>query len=306
MPYFFVRRKDATGPAPTLLYGYGGFEISQTPWYWASAGKVWLAQGGAYAVANIRGGGEFGPAWHEAALKLNRQRAYDDFIAIAEDMEKRGLTTPHQLGIMGGSNGGLLVGAVTVERPELFGAVVCEVPLLDMIRYVNIGAGASWIAEYGDPAKPDERAAILKYSPYQNVKPRRPLSADLLRHRDIGRPRHPGARAQDGGAHAGAGARCSVLREYRRRARGRGQPQATGRNERTGVHLSGAEIGLGGSPFTRLGHPSGALDADVCATGPPAGQWAKWSARERVGDAAQAMPSVPRSACGRAIFPRRS
>jgi len=170
IPYFVVRNKTATGPAPTLLYGYGGFEISQTPWYWASAGRVWLGQGGQYAVANIRGGGEFGPAWHEAALKLNRQRAYDDFIAISEDMVRRGLTTPKQLGIMGGSNGGLLVGAVAVERPELFGAVVCEVPLLDMIRYVKIGAGASWVAEYGDPAIPEERSAILRYSPYQNVR----------------------------------------------------------------------------------------------------------------------------------------
>ncbi len=171
VPYFVVRRKDATGPAPTLLYGYGGFEISQTPWYWATAGKVWLAQGGQYAVANIRGGGEFGPAWHDSALKLNRQRSYDDFIAIAEDMAQRGLTTPKQLGIMGGSNGGLLVGAVAVERPELFGAVVCQVPLLDMIAYTHIGAGASWVAEYGDPANRKERAAILKYSPYQNVQP---------------------------------------------------------------------------------------------------------------------------------------
>jgi prolyl oligopeptidase len=171
VPYFVVRPKNARGPLPTLLYGYGGFEISQTPWYWATAGKVWLGQGGQYAVANIRGGGEFGPKWHEAALKLNRMRAYEDFIAISEDMVTRGLTMPKQLGIMGGSNGGLLVGAVAVKRPELFGAVVCEVPLLDMLRYTKIGAGASWVAEYGDPAIKEERAAILKYSPYQNVQP---------------------------------------------------------------------------------------------------------------------------------------
>ena len=142
-----------------------------TPFYWSSAGRLWLSKGGAYAVANIRGGGEFGPAWHEAALKTNRQKAYDDFIAVAEDMVKRGLTTPRRLGIMGGSNGGLLVGAVAVERPDLFGAVVCQVPLLDMIRFPKLGAGASWVGEYGDPEKPEERAAILKYSPYQNVKP---------------------------------------------------------------------------------------------------------------------------------------
>ena len=153
-----------------ILDGYGGFELSLTPSYWASMGRLWLAKGGAYAIANIRGGGEFGPAWHEAALKANRQKAYDDFIAIAEDMIKRGLTTPRQLGIMGGSNGGLLMGAVTVQRPELFAAVVCQVPLLDMLRYTKFGAGASWIAEYGDPDKPEERAAILRYSPYQNLR----------------------------------------------------------------------------------------------------------------------------------------
>jgi prolyl oligopeptidase len=170
VPYFVVRPKAATGPIPTILYGYGGFENSLTPWYWASAGKVWLEKGGSYVVANIRGGGEFGPAWHEAALKVNRQRAYDDFIAVAEDLAERGLTTPRQLGIMGGSNGGLLVGAVAVQRPELFGAVVCQVPLLDMVRYMQIGAGASWEGEYGDPNVAEERAAILSYSPYQNVK----------------------------------------------------------------------------------------------------------------------------------------
>jgi prolyl oligopeptidase len=170
IPYFVVRTKNASGPGPMLLYGYGGFEISQTPFYWASMGRLWLSRGGAYAVANIRGGGEFGPAWHEAAVKTNRQKSYDDFIAVAEDMVRRGLTTPKQLGIMGGSNGGLLVGAVAVERPDLFGAVVCQVPLLDMIRYTKFGAGASWIAEYGDPDNAEERAAILRYSPYQNVR----------------------------------------------------------------------------------------------------------------------------------------
>jgi prolyl oligopeptidase len=121
-------------------------------------------------IANIRGGGEFGPAWHEAALKTNRQKAYDDFIAVAEDLEARRFATPETLGIMGGSNGGLLVGAVMVQRPDLFGAVVCQVPLLDMLRYTKIGAGASWEGEYGDPKVPAERAAILAYSPYQNVR----------------------------------------------------------------------------------------------------------------------------------------
>jgi prolyl oligopeptidase len=170
IPYFLTRPKQLNGPAPTVLYGYGGFEVSLTPGYSANFGRQWLTHGGIYVVANIRGGGEFGPAWHEAATKLNRQRAYDDFAAVAQDLEKRGLTTPKQLGIMGGSNGGLLVSTVMVQHPELFGAVVCQVPLVDMLAYTHIGAGASWEGEYGDPAKPDERAYILTYSPYQNVK----------------------------------------------------------------------------------------------------------------------------------------
>ena len=171
IPYFVTRRKNLAGPAPTVLYGYGGFEISMTPSYSPNFGMLWLDKGGVFVVANIRGGGEFGPAWHQAALGPNRQKAYDDFQAVAEDIERRGITTPKQLGIMGGSNGGLLVSANMVERPDLFGAVVCQVPLIDMIRYTHIGAGASWIAEYGDPDKPDARAWIMKYSPYQNVIP---------------------------------------------------------------------------------------------------------------------------------------
>lgn len=170
VPYFVTRAKDLSGPAPTVLYGYGGFEISLTPSYSANFGMLWLTRGGVFVVANIRGGGEYGPAWHQAALLANRQRAYDDFQAVAEDVVRRGITTPRQLGIMGGSNGGLLVSANMVERPELFGAVVCQVPLVDMIRYTQIGAGASWEAEYGDPAKPADRAWIMKYSPYQNVR----------------------------------------------------------------------------------------------------------------------------------------
>ncbi len=170
IPYFVTRPKNLNGPAPTVLYGYGGFEISLTPGYSANFGRLWLTHGGIYVVANIRGGGEFGPAWHDAALKTNRQRAYDDFEAVAADLARRGLTTPKQLGIMGGSNGGLLVSTVMVQRPELFGAVVCQVPLIDMIAFTHIGAGASWIGEYGDPAIPAERDYILTYSPYQNVK----------------------------------------------------------------------------------------------------------------------------------------
>lgn len=171
IPYFVTRTKTQTGPAPTVLYGYGGFEISETPVYSTNFGLLWLSKGGVYVLANIRGGGEFGPAWHQAALLGNRQKAYDDFQAVAADLVKRGITTPKQLGIMGGSNGGLLVSATMVARPDLFGAVVCQVPLIDMIRYTHIGAGASWIGEYGDPADAKAREWIMKYSPYQNVKP---------------------------------------------------------------------------------------------------------------------------------------
>jgi len=173
IPYFVVRPRDLPldGTAPTLLYGYGGFEVSLTPSY-ASPGTIaWLQEGGVYVLANIRGGGEFGPRWHEAALVENRQRAYDDFIAVAEDLVASGITSPPHLGISGGSNGGLLVAAVTMQRPELFGAVVCAVPLLDMLRYHKLLAGASWMAEYGDPDDPADRDVIARYSPYQNVRP---------------------------------------------------------------------------------------------------------------------------------------
>jgi prolyl oligopeptidase len=173
VPYFVVMRKDAplNGTHPTLLYGYGGFEVSLTPFYSGVTGEAWLAQGGAYVLANIRGGGEFGPRWHQAALKENRQKAFDDFLAVAEDIIRRGITSPRHLGIMGGSNGGLLVGAALTQRPDLFGAVACQVPLLDMRRYHELLAGASWVGEYGDPDEPDEWAYIAKYSPYHNVAP---------------------------------------------------------------------------------------------------------------------------------------
>jgi prolyl oligopeptidase len=173
VPYFVTRGKGASRPAPTVLYGYGGFEISMTPSYSANFGMLWLAKGGVFVVANIRGGGEYGPGWHQAALLEKRQKAYDDFQAVARDLVKRGVTTAKQLGIMGGSNGGLLVSANMVQAPELFGAVVCQVPLVDMIRYTKIGAGASWAAEYGDPARAADRAWILRYSPYQNVSAQR-------------------------------------------------------------------------------------------------------------------------------------
>ena len=173
VPYFVVMRKDAPldGTHPTLLYGYGGFEVSLTPFYSGTTGEAWLAQGGVYVLANIRGGGEFGPRWHQAALKENRQKAFDDFLAVAEDVIRRGITSPPHLGIMGGSNGGLLVGAALTQRPDLFGAVACQVPLLDMRRYHALLAGASWIGEYGDPDDPDQWDYIARYSPYQNVSP---------------------------------------------------------------------------------------------------------------------------------------
>ncbi len=172
VPYFLIHPKGMLldGTHPTLLYGYGGFAVPMSPQYSGTLGKAWLEKGGVYVLANIRGGGEFGPAWHEAALKKNRQRAYDDFIAVAEDLIAKKITTPAHLGIEGGSNGGLLVGATFVQRPELFSAVLCKVPLLDMMRYHLLLAGSSWVGEYGNPDDPDMREAILKYSPYQNVK----------------------------------------------------------------------------------------------------------------------------------------
>jgi prolyl oligopeptidase len=173
VPYFQVNRKGAllNGRNPTILYGYGGFEIPMLPVYNAGVGSAWLERGGTYILANIRGGGEFGPKWHEAARKANRQRAYDDFIAVAEDLIARKVTSPNHLGIQGGSNGGLLMGVMLTERPDLFKAVVCQVPLLDMRRFNKLLAGASWVDEYGNPDQPDDWTYISKYSPYQNVVP---------------------------------------------------------------------------------------------------------------------------------------
>ena len=172
VPYFVVHREDVAldGSNPTQLYGYGGFEVSLTPSYSGINGSLWLERGGVYVLANIRGGGEFGPAWHRAAQRENRQLAFDDFLAVAEDLLGRGITSPEHLGIRGGSNGGLLTGAAMTQRPDLFGAVVISVPLLDMRRYHTLLAGASWMAEYGDPDNPDDWAFISQYSPYQNLR----------------------------------------------------------------------------------------------------------------------------------------
>ena len=172
IPYIEVTPKGYRqhGRAPTILYGYGGFEIPMLPRaYSAGNGAAWLERGGVFVVAGIRGGGEFGPDWHDAAIKVRKQNSYDDFIAVAEDLIARKVTSPAHLGIMGGSNGGLLVGAVALQRPELFKAVVCQVPLLDMRRYNQLLAGASWMGEYGNPDVPAEWEYISKYSPYQNV-----------------------------------------------------------------------------------------------------------------------------------------
>ena len=173
VPYFVVWPQGAVadGENPTLLYGYGGFEVSLQPAYSGAMGRTWLGRGGVYVQANIRGGGEFGPGWHHAAILQNKQNSYDDFAAVAEDLVTRQITRPQRLGIKGGSNGGLLVGAVMMQRPELFNAVVCQVPLLDMKRYHRLLAGASWMAEYGDPGRTDDWAFISRYSPYQQVRP---------------------------------------------------------------------------------------------------------------------------------------
>ncbi len=170
VPYFIVlpRGFEPNGETPTLLYGYGGFEVSQAPFHSATVGHSWVARGGAYVVANIRGGGEYGPAWHQAALKGNRQRAFDDFIAVGEDLVKRKVTSPDRLGIRGGSNGGLLTGVMLTQRPDLWNAVVVQVPLLDMKRFNKLLAGASWMGEYGDPDT-DDWAFIREYSPYHNL-----------------------------------------------------------------------------------------------------------------------------------------
>lgn len=184
VPYFVVRHRDQRGtPGPTVLSGYGGFEVSRTPGYSGASGMGWLERGGTWVMANIRGGGEYGPHWHTQAQKADRHKVYEDFAAVARDLVTRGITTPEQLGAVGGSNGGLLMGVMLTRYPELFGAIVCQVPLLDMRRYHLLLAGASWIAEYGDPDKPEEWKYISEYSPYQvaaAADPQRPYPPILL------------------------------------------------------------------------------------------------------------------------------
>ena len=180
VPYFVVGPEHPAGPGPTLLTGYGGFEISLTPSYSGVIGRAWLARGGTYVVANLRGGGEYGPRWHLSAIKENRHLVYEDFAAVAADLVTRGITTRPQLGIEGGSNGGLLMGVMLTRYPELFGAIVSQVPLLDMRRYNELLAGASWMAEYGDPREPAEWDYLRPFSPYQNAAAGRPYPPVLF------------------------------------------------------------------------------------------------------------------------------
>ncbi|MCV7421167.1 S9 family peptidase [Mycobacterium yunnanensis] len=180
IPYFVVGHRDSTGAGKTLLGGYGGFESSNTPGYAGVLGKLWLSRGGTYVLANIRGGGEYGPTWHTQAMREGRHLVHEDFAAVAADLVARGITTVDQLGAQGGSNGGLLMGIMLTKYPELFGALVCSVPLLDMKRYHLLLAGASWVAEYGNPDDPDDWAFIREYSPYQNISADRDYPALLM------------------------------------------------------------------------------------------------------------------------------
>ncbi len=169
IPYFVVAHRAAEGPGPTLLGGYGGFEVARTPGYDGVLGRLWLARGGTYVLANIRGGGEYGPTWHTQAMREGRHKVAEDFAAVAQDLVDRGITTVAQLGAAGGSNGGLLMGIMLTQYPEMFGALVCSVPLLDMRRFHLLLAGASWVAEYGDPDDSGDWEFIEKYSPYHNI-----------------------------------------------------------------------------------------------------------------------------------------
>lgn len=182
IPYFVIRPEAAAmdGSTPTILYGYGGFQISQVPSYNGTLGRLWLEQGNAYVVANLRGGGEFGPEWHQSAQGANKQRTWDDFIAVAEDLVARGISSPRRLAVSGGSQGGLLVGTAITQRPELFNAAIIRVPLFDMLTYHRLLAGGSWVGEYGNPDIPEQRAWIEAYSPYQRLTAGRDYPAPFI------------------------------------------------------------------------------------------------------------------------------
>lgn len=192
IPYFVIRDKTKTGPQPTIMTAYGGFQISMYPYYNGVQGKVWLSQGGQYVIASIRGGGEFGPTWHRAAIKQNRQVAYNDLFAVTEDVIKKGFTSSSKLAFTGGSNGGLLAGVALTQRPDLYKAIIIDVPLLDMIRYHKLPAGASWIGEYGNPEIDSERSYIEKYSPYQNLQPGKNYPSIMLMTSTFDDRVHPG------------------------------------------------------------------------------------------------------------------
>ena len=216
IPYFVVQKKGLKldGSNPTLLYAYGGFQASMLPSYSATIGKLWLERGGVYVLANIRGGGEFGPAWHDAGLKTHRQLIYDDFAAVGKDLIARNITSPRRLGIEGGSNGGLLMGVEFNQHPDLWHAVVIQVPLLDMLRFEQLGAGASWVGEYGSVSNPG-RAGIPRVDfAVPQPEGRRGLSRALLRDLDQGRPRHPGPRPQDGGQDGSDRPALPLFREH--------------------------------------------------------------------------------------------
>ncbi|QRM27572.1 prolyl oligopeptidase family protein [Microvirga sp. VF16] len=180
IPYYQIGPKDQDGPCPTVLYGYGGFSVSMTPGYLGGIGKTWLERGNVWVVANIRGGGEFGAAWHKAGMREGKRLSHDDFAAIAQDLLRRGVTTTRQLAAYGGSNGGLLVGNMLTRYPDLFGAIWCTVPLLDMQRYTQLLAGPSWVAEYGDPDLPEDWAYMAGFSAYQNLEEGRSYPPVLL------------------------------------------------------------------------------------------------------------------------------
>ena len=180
VPYFLIAHRDSTGPSPALLFGYGAFRTAQLPGYLGVLGRLWLARGGSYALANIRGGGEYGPTWHDQAVRANRHKVAEDFAAVAQDLVARGVTTVPQLGAIGGSAGGLLMGIMLTQYPEQFGALVCQSPLLDMRRYHLLLAGASWVAEFGDPVAPAEWEFIKQYSPYHNISAERTYPPVLI------------------------------------------------------------------------------------------------------------------------------
>ncbi len=233
------RCRTRHGARPCLL-GYGGFEVALDPQYDATAGIAWLERGDLYAIANIRGGGEFGPAWHQAALRENSQVSFDDFIAVAQALINSNVTSAAQLGIRGGSNGGLLTAVCMVQRPDLFGAVLSEVPLIDMARFHLLLQGASWIDEYGDPDDADDLHHLMTYSPYQNVKADVTYPPALFTSSASDRPRASRPRTQDGREDAGAGTRKRLVSGNGRRR--------TWRGRRAGSRRAG---GSGGVYFPR-------------------------------------------------------